>query len=307
MTTIFVSHRSAFVTYLVAAALKLHYRHRTLRIVIVEFFDKSTPTDNRLYCGVSTVSNFPLDKWPFHTVLLAQVLALVLTFVDSVHVHASGAERLTPELPIWAQSRTVVARVGDARRFLALFYQPQRVEQALATFLAESPNVTFMSVQSQQSLPSVIENLSRRTGKGHADVWLDLDSSSKTIRMDNGAVNLDILANSTMCGLQLINGRNRAIGHYFSQANRSFLSPNVLWLPLFKAGANIVEPKFHQQIQNLRHIVSLSVTPVNLNVQQETFASRHDLLYGLKMSHYVLEAVDNMLKQYNLNLVPHRL
>lgn len=306
MTTIFVSHRSALVAYLVAATLKLYYRHRTLHIVIVELFDISTPTDNRPYCGASTVSNFRLDKWPFHTELMAQVLGLVVTFVDSVHVHACGPERLTPDLPVWAQSRKVVARIGDAQRSLALFYLPQRIERALVVFLAQSSNVTFMSAQSHQSLPSVIRNLSRKAGKGHADVWLDLGSSNRTNVMDNRMVNLDFLASSTKCGLQLINGRNRANAHHLP-VNQSFLSPNVLWLPLFKSAANINEPKFHPRIQYARDIVSLSVTPANLNDQEETFASRHDLLYGLKMSYYVLEAVDNMLHRYNLNIVPHRL
>ena len=309
MTTIFVSHRSALVAYLVAAALKLHYRHRTLRIVIVELFDKSTPTDNRPYCGTSTVSNLRLARWSFlHKMLLAQVLAPLLLFAESVRVHETGPPRLSPDKPIWAQYLTVVALRGNPERFLALFYLPQLLERTLAVFLAESPNVSFLSVQSYQSIPSVIRSMSRNTGAGSPDIWLHFGTGD----VNNRSSNLDILASSTLCGLAFKNGEHssnswKRTGGLSFDINRAL--PNaVLWLPLFKGAAGMFsEPIFLQQVHLDSRIVSVSVNPLNLNLHEETFASRHDLLYGLKTCDFVLGVVDNMFDRYNLDLTPHRL
>lgn len=315
MTTIFVSHRSALVAYLVAAALKLHYRHRTLRIVIVELFDKSTPTDNSPYCGASTVSNLRLSRWPFlQSALLIQVLSLVVTFAESIHLHERGPQMLSPELPVWAQKRKVVAGIGNPDRFVGVFYLPQRVEQALVAFLTENHTVSFMSVQSHHSLASVIRNMSRSSADVSADVWLHLgreDINNRTANI-NQIANLDILASSTMCGLEVAGGQNRALNHevfLFNQGVQGFPSPStVLWLPLFKSAAHMFnEPIFHQQMHFDRNFVNVSVAPINLNVHEETFLSRHDLFYGLKMCSYVLDAIDNMFGRYNFDLTAHRL
>jgi len=240
--------------------------------------------------------------------LLAQVLAPLLLFAESVHVHETGPPRLSPDKPIWAQYLTVVALGGNPERFLALFYLPQLLERTLAVFLAESPNVSFLSVQSHQNIPSVIRSMSGNTGAGSPDIWLHFGAGD----VNNRSSNLDILANSTLCGLALKNGEHSSnswqrTGGLSFDINRAL--PNaVLWLPLFKGAAGMFsEPIFLQQVHLDSRMVSVSVNPLNLNLHEETFASRHDLLYGLKTCDFVLGVVDNMFDRYNLDLTPHRL
>lgn len=331
MTTIFVSHRSALVAYIVAAALKLYYRHRTLRIVIVELFDKASAiSDNRPYCGVSTISNLRLAYWPFlHSVLLTQVLAGSVEFAESVQVHECGpTSRITPELPVWAQFLTVVARRGDASHFLALFYLPQVLESALFAFLAESPNVSFMSVQNHQTVPAVIDRVSRfLQAEAFSDLWLHFGTGA----INNRTTDLDILASSRICGLQLLGGtpppskplarfgvlqdQDSQFGRYCCSnvPQRMVTLPNsnagsVLWLPLFKGAAGMFsEPILNQHLHYNRQLISVSITPLNLNDHEEVFASRHDLLYALKTCDFVLSTVEDMFDRHRLDVTLPRL
>lgn len=88
----------------------------------------------------------------------------------------------------------------------------------------------------------------------------------------------------------------------------NFSARSVLWLPLFKGAAGMFsEPILNHQMHHSHRLVSVSVAPLNLNNHEEEFASRYDLLYGLKTCDFALTAVDNMFGKYKLDMTPYRL
>lgn len=347
MPTIYLLHRSKLVSYFVAVSLQLYFRHRQIRIVIVELLDKKCPIiDSRPFCGASTVSNLRLTRWIFfQKVVLARALGQVLVFADLVQVHEgptqnigdpfsdihgqNRARQLRPELPLWAQQLRVLARQGDFGRFLAVFYLPQVVEAALYQHLSQSPMVLFMSVQNLHQIPKLVGNLSRNNDP---NVWFHFAPGD----IDNRHLDLDVLASSRLCALEVESAHQLSATHSsgpierrnWNQHTRNMFPPrshkfpgqtpafdlppgiakSILWLPLFKGAANMFsEPILSHSIHNTRNHLMVTVSPLNLNENEESFAARHDLLYAVKTSDFVLETVENLLGEYRLDVSPLRL
>lgn len=347
MPTIYLLHRSKLVSYLVAVSLQLYFRHRQIRFVIVELLDKKCPIiDTRPFCGASTVSNLRLNRRSFfQKVVLGRILRQVLVFADLVQVreginqnsgdhsndiHTQNRSRqLRPELPIWAQQLRVLARQGDPERFLAVFYLPQVVEAALYQHLSQSPMVLFMSVQNIHQIPKLIETFSINNVP---DVWFHFAPGD----INNRHLDLDVLASSRLCALEVESAHQfsatqsfrpverrewnhhnqdmfQARSHKFPGQNPTFdlppgIAKSVLWLPLFKGAANMFsEPILSHSIHNSRTHLMVTVSPLNLNQNEESFAARHDLLYAVKTYDFVLETMENLLGDYRLDVSPLRL
>lgn len=322
MTTIYISHRSPLVAFFVAASIKLYFRHRSLRIVIVEVF-RTRKNASRPFCGVSTVSNLRMPLWPFlYNVLLLQIASPALFFAQSVQVlQGAPSTGMSPELPMWRQYLKVLARGGNSSKCLALFYWPEHLEHVLFRYLAQSDSVSFMSVHNHNDIPSVIQNTSRNDLS--PDVWMHFGSGD----FCNKRVDLDVLASAHMAGFQTSEAEHHHNGenlenleifqhqhqrkyprHMQAQHPSQVHLSSVLWLPQFKGVADMFsEPIFNRQTQHTRGLVLVNLAPLNLDISEEAFLADHDLLYALKTCNSVLETLNALLGVRALDVTPWKI
>lgn len=283
MTTFVISHRSTLVSYLVATALRLYYRQRTIRIVIVEIFDRNLK-DIRPWCGVSTVSNPRMLHHGFLCeAIVAEVLGQHLGFMDSIQIRDS-AQRFAPELP--AQGLRISAHPGTPRQYLALLYHPAVVAGVLRGFLAGA-NVSFTSVLSESAILDVVRHLG-------PVCWINFARGD----LDNRHMDVDMLVHSQLTAVE-----------YSANSRTKYSGPlSLLWLPRFRADTKMFsEAIFTSELRSLGKSSVLTVHAINLNIYENDFSLRHDLLHGLKASDYVLQMVDQMVVSQNLDVIPHRL
>lgn len=282
MTTFLISHRSTFVAYLVAAAIRLYFRQRTIHIVIVEIFDKNNLA-LRPWCGVSALSNLRMQFFGFLSQsLLGGVLGNAVRFVDSIHIK-ENPRSFSPESPGWAQASRLVAHVNTVERFLAVFYHPTVVVDSLRRYLT-SPNVSFMSVQNENGVAGAV----RAIQNSQNDVyWIDFPTSP------GQAADIGLLVHSSVTSVEYLGGAG---------------PPAILWLPLFRAAANMFsEPIFSSALTKYDRITKLSVKAINLSDKDTQFALQYDLVHALKACDYVLQTVDSMAASERLDITPYRL
>lgn len=263
MPTVVISHSQALVACLVAAALRLYFPSRNLKILVVETVD--TSLSSQPYCGISKLSNQRLVHGEFFKHAFFQgVLKPSLSFLASIQLHTIGG----PQHPDFPQNQhTIRAQGGLPDQHLALIYHPQLLLHRLRQAILADPLVTFLSVQSRNAVTQI-----------RADIYITFTPGEGNNRTEN----LDLAAHSCLCPVE-------------------GLSAPILWLPLFKASAKMFEAIFTHSVAG----PVVEIHTVNLNYNENSFASRHDLNHGIKACDYVLLFMDGVSAQ--LGLVPSRL
>ncbi|QRG40474.1 hypothetical protein FDK38_004952 [Candidozyma auris] len=269
MPTIVVFHNSSLVGCLVAAALRLHFTARHLKIIVVEALE--TSLTRQPYCGISTISNGKLHHREFmQRALLQGVLARSVTYLDSIHISECSASR-HPEFP--NAQHIFRARVGSPNQFFALVYHPQELLRSLRSSLLQDPSVTFLSVVDPSSVGAI-----------QADCYIIFTPGENNNKRDN----LDMAAHSSLCSVELV------------QSHRRAQMPPMLWLPSFKAATQMFDAIFTSAISPTSKGVNVDIHAINLNIDENKFASRYDLNHGLKACDYVLQLVDSLATSLGL-------
>lgn len=282
MKTLVVCHYVPLVTYLVAATLKLKFG----RLVNIHIIERVVPNQNHslssTWCGVSTVSIGRILHWDtLERLLLAGILRDVLIKVDSIHIHEQGESQNKNNSPIINATESVSGSV------FGIFYHPQLVIDRLKQFLANSPNVFFLSshYHSQGFLshtllpPKFLSDL----------VWVDFDGP--------GGFQLDgrqEKAQSVTCNARvLINPQRHNSTKFNSQEH--MVTFEVLWLPMFRASTGVFSDLMltHKWTMGVNHS-HVRILNSNLNSAQHEKSLNSDLLWGLRASGYVLECFEGL-------------
>lgn len=270
MPTLVVSHKLSLMGCLVAAALRLYFQARNLKIIVVETLD--TAFSSQPYCGISAISNQRLVHSAFlQRAFFHGVLPQALTFLDLIQI--LNLTQTRPEFP--NASQKIRASLGLPALYLAVVYHPQLLLSVLRQTLLLDPLVTFLSVQSGSSLSQI-----------PGDCYINFALGEG----NNKTGNLDLAAHSSLCPVELV------------PENRHQMPP-VLWLPSFKASTQMFEAMFTSS--TLHSFRQIEIYTINLNANENTFASRYDLNHGLRACDYVLLLMEPLAAP--LGLVPVRL
>lgn len=276
MPTVIISHRLSLVGCLVAAALRLYFQARNLKIIVVESLD--TSFTSQPFCGISTISNQRLAYNAFlQRAFFQGLLAPSLTFLESIQIHNSPLSR--PEFP--NSQHKVLACLGLPAQFLALVYHPQVLLNSLRQSLSADPLITFLSVLDRGAIAQL-----------QGDCYINFSPGE----YNNKTENLDLAAHSCLFPMEL---RQQLVLLLLQQA------PPMLWLPSFKASTQMFEAIFTSTASSTRASLNIEVHSVNLNIHENSFASRYDLNHGIKACDYVLQLMESLATR--LGLVPSRL
>ncbi|GEQ67294.1 hypothetical protein JCM33374_g958 [Metschnikowia sp. JCM 33374] len=193
-------------------------------------------------------------------------------------------ENFNPDFPLANQQSVVVARISANEAYAGLLYHPEYLIETLKRFFAHSSNISFTSVGSESTVPSMVRNLPGKV------FWINLTGGRTTSGFSltgRGFSNNDMVIQSKVCSFEPM---LPSFGKH--SAGVSGIPRTVLWIPFLKTSfAPGIEPRLRCQTSTSGNITSIDISSGVDSALADEVNQRYDLLYCLRVCGYVLDCV----------------